>query len=204
MKTEVPRQLVHLSGIIFAVLAQFTGGLIISFYCLFIALTFLVYSWYVRGMERRMERIAHRLESRVRGFVEKFEKRETPRPFMGAFWFYFAFGLAFLVFPLGVASAACIILAVGDALSTLAGKAWGRHRIRGKSLEGSLVFLVSSLLAAWLFVGPVIGLAGALAGMVVEMLAGFGPGGLMERGLWDDNLLIPLASGLVMWALAMI
>ncbi len=204
MKTEIPRQLVHLSGLVFIALAQFTGGIIVSFYCLFIAFTFLAYSEYVRRAEDRLEMVIHRLESRIRNFVSRFDRKGISRPFVGAFWFYLAFGIAFLIFPLGAASAACIILAVGDSLSTLTGRAWGMHRIGGKSLEGSLAFLMSSFPAASLFVSPPVALAGALAGTLVELApeAGFLKN-LKGRGLLDDNLLIPLASGAVMLALIM-
>lgn len=202
MKREIPRQFVHLSGLIFIIIAQFTGGLIVSFYCLFIALTFLLYSEFVRGEGKRLERFVRRLESRVRDFVSSFDRDNIARPFLGAFWFYLAFGLTLLVFPLGVASAACIILAVGDSLSTLTGRAWGRHRIGGKTMEGALAFLVSSFLAASLFITLPLALIGALAGALAELLPELGfLKKLHVRGLIDDNLLIPLISGAVIWLL---
>ncbi len=202
MRTELPRQFVHLSGLIFIVLAQFTGGLMVSFYCFFIAFTLLVYSEYVRRVEDRLEKFIHRFESRMRGFVSRFDRREIARPFTGAFWFYVAFGLALLIFPLNIASAACIILAVGDSLSTLIGRAWGRHRIGGKSLEGSLVFMISSFLAASVFINPLIALAGSFAGTLAELAPELGfLKNLHKRGFLDDNLLIPLVSGAVMWGL---
>ena len=201
MRREIPRQLVHLSGLIFIILAQFTGGLIVSLYCFFIAFTFLVYSEYVRSVESGLEKIMHRFESKIRGFVSSFEQRETARPFMGAFWFYLAFALALLIFPLNIASAACIILAVGDSLSTLIGKAWGRHKLLGeKSIEGALAFLIFSFLVASLFISPLVALAGALVGALAELVPELGLlKNLNRRGVLDDNLLIPLASGLVMW-----
>lgn len=205
MRTEIPRQFVHLSGLIFIVLAQFTGGLMVSFYCFFIAFTLLVYSEYVRRVEGRLEKFIHRFESRMRGFVSRFDRSNIARPFMGAFWFYFAFGLALLIFPLNIASAACIILAVGDSLSTLTGRAWGRHRIGGKSLEGSLAFLMPSFLVASLFINPLIALAGSLAGTLAELAPELGfLKNLHKRGFLDDNLLIPLVSGAVIWGLMLI
>jgi dolichol kinase len=201
MKTEIPRQFVHLSGLIFIVLAQFIGGLVVSFYCLFIAFTLLVYSEYVRRVEQRLEKFIHRFESRIRDFVNRFDRMEVARPFTGAFWFYIAFGFALLIFPLRVASAACVILAVGDSLSTLIGNPWGRHRIGRKSLEGSLAFLVPSFLVASLFVGPLAAFIGAVAGTIAELAPELGfLRNLHRRGILDDNLLIPLVSGAVMWA----
>lgn len=205
MRTEIPRQFAHLSGLVFIIIAQFTGRLIVSVYCFFIAFTFLAYSEFVRREERRLERIIHRLESRVRDFVSRFDRKDIARPFLGAFWLYFAFGLTLLIFPLSIASAACVILAVGDSFSTLAGKPWGRHKIVGKSLEGSLAFLASSFLAASFFIDPFVALAGAAAGALAELAPEAGLlKNLHRRGLLDDNMLIPLLSGAVMWLLIMI
>lgn len=205
--TEISRQFVHLSGLIFIALAQFTGGFMVSIYCIFIAFTFLVYSEFVRVEEKKIERLIHRLESKVRDFVSSFDQRDVARPFLGAFWLYFAFGLTFLIFPLGVASAACSVLVVGDSLSTLIGRAWGRHRILGnKSLEGSLAFMISSFLVASVFISPLIALAGAFAGVLAELAPELGfLKNLHRRGFLDDNLLIPIASGIVIWlALALV
>jgi len=52
MKTEFPRQLVHVSGLLFIILAQLIGGLLTAFYFFIIAATILLYSDYIRSEQK--------------------------------------------------------------------------------------------------------------------------------------------------------
>jgi len=107
---------------------------------------------------------------------------------------FHAFGIALslLVFPPKIGYAAIAVLTLGDSLASLIGKRYGRTKIpfnRGKSFEGSFVGLVFAFLGAMLFVDPTTAIIGASAGMIVESL----PLPI------DDNLLMPLAAGLLMY-----
>lgn len=203
---EFSRQFVHLSGLLFIILAQFVGSLLASFYFLTISLFLLIYSEYVRRQEKRWSRLLHRMESRFRDMVTGLEREDVPRPFVGAFWFYFACGLAFLIYPLSIASAACAMLAVGDSLATILGKSFGRHRIFGsKTLTGSAVMFAASLLVGAIFVAPLIALVGAVAATLMELLpAARALENVRRRGFLDDNFLIPIISGAVMLAVILL
>ena len=89
---------------------------------------------------------------------------------------------------------ACLsFLVLGDMFAAIIGTRWGHTKIANKSLEGSLacfaVCLTIGLFVAWLFPGLLIIIAiGAFTATIVELL----PLGI------DDNLTIPLISGLVM------
>lgn len=198
MDKEHRRQLIHISGIIFVVCAQITGGLIIALYSFMIAGFFLTYSVYMRNEKKRMNALLRRieeLETQLREFTLKSarEEEQNAKFLFGPFWFFFGIGTAFLVFPLSIASAAGAVLAVGDALSNLIGRKFGRHKIRkGRTIEGSLAFFISSFIAASFFAWPLLAIAGALSGMLAEI-----------SGIYDDNLTIPLFSGAVMYALAL-
>lgn len=97
-----------------------------------------------------------------------------------------------------VAVVAVSVLAVGDPTAAFVGRRWGRTQLRqGRSLEGSLAFVLAGALVA----------AGALAlfhpelsllSVVLFALAGALAGALAELFLsWpDDNLTIPLAAAL--------
>ena len=105
---------------------------------------------------------------------------------------------AFLLFDRYVAVAALLFLSVGDPAAALVGERYGRTRLGKKSLEGSLAFIVASVIVGGLvlaagadFAFSVI-LVGAIAGAIVELIA-LPP---------DDNMTIPLAAGGVMTALA--
>jgi dolichol kinase len=142
------------------------------------------------------------MEKDIRRAVMKLERRDAAWPMMGAFWLFFGCGLSFLVFPLGVASAACAMVAVGDGLSTLVGKRWGRSKVVGsKSWEGTITMFVACIFTGMYFVGPVIAVFGAVAAAFFELLPELGCFRRhREMGIIDDNLLVPLAAGAVMLA----
>lgn len=188
MHKEVLRQLTHLSGLIFVFIAQYLDKLQASALFLGIGAFFLIYSEYVRRTKALFG---------FRDLVYKFEKRKAVKPFIGAYWFYIGCGLSFILFPHKAALAASAILAVGDSFSTLIGIHFGKHKIAdNKSFEGALAFFISSFVISLLFVKPLLGFAGAFIGAVVELSI---PPKTSKRSSWllDDNLLIPIISGLV-------
>ncbi|HUP65227.1 MAG TPA: DUF92 domain-containing protein [Thermoanaerobaculia bacterium] len=116
-----------------------------------------------------------------------------------------------LVFPRdpGLAAAAWAILAFGDGLATIAGRAMPRPRLpwnRAKTLAGSATFFLGGAVAAWLtgrFVHPdapyavswlTIGLAAAAACAIAESIH-------LEI---DDNVVVPAVAALVMTAVSRI
>jgi dolichol kinase len=200
MRREIMRQFVHLSGLGFVYLSQFFDKNHSASIFLLIALSFLFYSWYVRRQMSRTSKLISIVEERARRVLLHLDRDNLPMPFMGPFWFYMGFFLAYLLFPLEIAMASCAILSVGDALSTLAGKAIGRNEyLPGKTAEGSLAFFIGGLLVTLLILPPAIAFAGALAGTLAETAPSLKRlRNLYARGFVDDNLLIPLAAGLVM------
>ncbi len=200
MKREILRQFVHLSGLAFIYLSQFLDKNISASIFLLMALSFLIYSWYVRRQMSRTGKLINLVEERARRIIMHLDRDNLPRPFMGPFWFYTGFFLAYLLFPLQIAMASCAILAVGDALSTLVGKTLGRIQyLPGKTAEGSLAFFAGGFIIALFILPPATAFAGALAGTLAEPIPSLRRlRNLYARGLVDDNLLIPLAAGLVM------
>jgi dolichol kinase len=104
--------------------------------------------------------------------------------------------LSLLVFPPAAAAAAVYTLAVGDSVSSLAGKCFGRIRpafLCGKSVEGSLACFTAVFLCCWPVSGsPSTALAVAAAATVAEALP------LKD---WD-NIVIPLVAGFTFWQMA--
>lgn len=94
------------------------------------------------------------------------------------------------------AAIALIVLGVGDPLAAIIGRRFGRIRlVHGRSLEGSLAFVMSGALAAFGFVlllHPETGLAATVA----ASFAGAVLGALAELGSRriDDNFSVPLAA----------
>ena len=118
--------------------------------------------------------------------------------FSGAPPMYASACLTALCFSNRVASCAFAILILSDTSAALIGRKWGRHRFfNGKSLEGSLAFLLTGwIIAAGFCIAG--GLPGAtlavwLFGVVVSCIAEF----FNEQIHMDDNFTIPLLFGAV-------
>jgi len=121
--------------------------------------------------------------------------REEEKPaFMGATYFIFSTILTILLFPKPIAIASILILIVSDTAAALVGKGIGRVRIFGKTLEGSMAFLITSLVIVWIYprLDRFSGSLAALGAALIEML----PIKL------NDNLSIPLVAGAIMFFVA--
>jgi dolichol kinase len=106
--------------------------------------------------------------------------------------FFYAVSLliAVLLFSPRIAMGAIASLAIGDPVAAIVGIMYGRHRIKGKSIEGAAANAVISFMLIILFVrSPIVAASGALAGAFVE---------LMPIPKVDDNLSVPIVSGLAM------
>lgn len=110
---------------------------------------------------------------------------------------YFALGIAIslLIFPDHIASASITVLALGDPSASMVGKMLGKYRLplaNDKTIEGLIAFIVASSLGCLLFLNPMESLICSVSGAIAEAL----PTPL------NDNLVIPLFSGLVLLLLA--
>jgi dolichol kinase len=124
-------------------------------------------------------------------------EKDKEFPGKGALRFFVGTLLVLLIFRNSpdIVVGAVTVLALGDSASTLVGVSVGKHRLsynKEKSLEGSLggfsaAFIGLSLLTSF---GFQINLVAALVGSLVESL----PLGI------DDNLTVPISTGLVIWA----
>lgn len=113
-----------------------------------------------------------------------------------ATWYATALFLVSLTQSLPLCTVAVVVLGFADPMAALVGRRFGRIRlVHGRSLEGTLAFMVTgvlvSFLALWFFY-PQLG-AGASIGMALG--AGIF-GGIAEllSLRWDDNFTIPLSS----------
>lgn len=104
------------------------------------------------------------------------------------------FTIGFFSKPIAIAALAFIM--VGDSFAAIIGRRFGKHKFGRKSIEGSLACLVGTAIVAC--AGPLFGLelqlalAGAVVAAVVEALS----------TRVDDNVSVPLISGLAMTLLA--
>lgn len=158
-----------------------------DFRLLFLALTAVAITIDVLRIHQRRVRTFFRL------FFGEMIREHERMSLLGSSYLLLAALIAIEVFPQRLAAAALGFTVLGDAMGALVGKAWGRHRVFNKSLEGAAGCLVACLLWAdvvarvahvpWLVLG-----VGAVTATVVEAL----PIPL------DDNLGITLAAGYAM------
>jgi dolichol kinase len=107
--------------------------------------------------------------------------------------------LTLLLFPEPQAVAAILFLVAGDVSATAVGERFGRHKVRGKSLEGTAAFFA----------------AACAAGLAARLALGAPPAGTVAAGAWcaalvelflprfaNDNLVIPLVAAFVMTLLS--
>jgi len=106
---------------------------------------------------------------------------------------HFALGIviSLLIFPEPIRYVAITVLTLGDGCAHLFGMRFGRTHLsfnKGKNLEGTLFGFLFAFLGAMIFVDPARALIAAAVGMLVEGL----PSPI------NDNLTMPLASGLIL------
>lgn len=119
-------------------------------------------------------------------------RRHEHRFLTGSSFLLLSFTFSILVFPKAIAIAVMYYTVLGDGMASLVGRKWGRLFIGRRTVEGSAACLLTSL-----GIGAVVeGLSPSLVivGAVVATLAE----GLSGRA--DDNLTIPLITGLSMVA----
>ena len=104
--------------------------------------------------------------------------------------------ISIVLFPKEIAVLALLFTAVGDTAAALYGRKFGKLRIWNKTLEGSLVGLIACFIIALFFprIADIIKFGGAFAAMFIELL----PIKI------DDNLRIPLFSGIIMYSLSIL
>jgi dolichol kinase len=126
-----------------------------------------------------------------RFFGSAIRDREKEKPLAASSYLWLSAFLAALFFSKPVAVLSLLFLILGDTAAALAGRRWGSIQFfQGKSLEGSLACwgvclaagALSSLVPWWTL------LVGATAAALTEALP-------LQL---DDNLTLPLVSGLVM------
>ncbi|RLJ10361.1 MAG: hypothetical protein DRP15_00145 [Candidatus Aenigmatarchaeota archaeon] len=196
MRSELLRQVVHAGGIFFIFLAWFLDKFLLSMMLLSISIFFLIYSEYVIRKERSWVGIVNRIEGKIRDFATWLERDHVKRPFLGAFWFYFACSFAFFFYSLSIATVSCMILAVADAASTLVGRKGRIRIIQNKTLEGTIVFFITSLFVSIFFLNIYLSMIAAITATLSEVF----PDIFNEkwRMFIDDNWTIPLITGFIL------
>ncbi len=129
------------------------------------------------------------------GYLER-ERDITVFPGKGFIFMILGALLSLFIFPVTIAKAAIIVLAVGDSISHIVGRYFGKTRVpfsKNKMLEGTVVAIVFATLSALLFVDFPKAFLASLLTVTFESVYPEKLGRYL-----DDNLLVPLLAGTIM------
>lgn len=204
LKGEIERQMIHLlTGLSLILLIRTAGSralivlpLLIAFYLLMSAVI-----------------IMDKLPLSMSIFLCRWGRPSKQNiPFMGTILLLCGITLSFALFPEEIAYSSIAIVAFGDSIATVVGVLIGTHKLpysKKKTLEGTISGTIAAFLAAAFFVTPVQALAGAAGGMLLESFVDL----QMTRELnshtiitifLNDNFLIPVFSGLLMFIVGLV
>jgi len=187
IKLEIKRQPFHiLLG--FLLIALIYHDLLNPLALLAIIIIIIISSLYIRKTKPKT----------VYSLLSFIERKENLEKFPGKGLIAYLTGtlLVLVLFEKDIAMASIMILALGDAFSRLIGP-FGkiRHPLNNtKFLEGVIVGIIAASLGAWLFVRPSEAITASFFAMLIE---GFDI--KLFKHKIDDNLIIPLIAGIVIW-----
>ncbi|MDP4173340.1 MAG: SEC59/DGK1/VTE5 family protein [Bacteroidota bacterium] len=134
------------------------------------------------------------------GFMLREHERDSKRRNLnGASYVLVSALVCVLIFPKIFVLTSFSVLIISDTCAALFGRKFGRHKFLSKSLEGTLAFFISACI--------VVLFSPKIDGRSIEYIIGFvavAVGAIAENisyGFADDNLTIPLSTGLTMWIL---
>jgi dolichol kinase len=162
----------------------------------------LIYFW-------TMELLRHRhpeVNARMMALYGRFSHPHEEHRLASSTWFCTSLFVLAMLGSAVAGVAAVLILGLADPAAALVGRRYGKIRlVHGRSLEGTLSFVVTGTVAAFLglvLLFPSVGAVGALAMAAAAAVVG-GVAELFSRRV-DDNLSIPVCSALAAWGVALL
>ena len=172
MKGKAARRLYHaLGGCVLPMLALVLTREALLLFVGFVAAIFVL----GEALRLSVPSLNRRLMSLFSGMSSSFKETEAAKP-IGTTYLIVGSFLTFVLFPRDVAVTALFFAAVGDPAAAECGERFGRLRIGKKSVEGTVAFLVSSLLVggillwAGLQINWVAVVVGALLAALIELV----------------------------------
>lgn len=187
-KLETRRQIFHLLlGVIIVVLYQLR---ILTINYLFIL--------FILGLIISLISLKHKIPI-IYWFLKNFERKQDLKknPGKGTLTYIASSLIVLLVFKENIALAAIMVLAVGDSVSHMVGKYFGKRKYRldnPKHIEGTLAGIFFASIAASLFIDSRLAFLGSAVAIITEAIDL-----RMGKTIIDDNLVIPIAAGVTMY-----
>ena len=192
---EIRRKVVHAAGILTIFLILWFDKWTASWIILVIALAVLLLGEYRKNRNKYKIIKSEKLDEFEESIEKVFREHERPNdlPFKGATEFFIGCFFAAILFEPKIAIASISVLSLADAISTIVGTYYGKHKIRinkSKTYEGSSAFLIASFLILLFFVNPFKAFIVAIFATFAEMIPKV-----------DDNLTIPIVVGIALTVL---
>lgn len=192
-KFEWNRQLFHIFlGI--AIVALLKYGFIDGSIILILIMTGLVLSYLSRKVKIPV----------VYQLLQKLERKEDLQQFPGKGFIFYLIGvyISLVLFEKEIAMASIMVLALGDSVSHIYGLHFGKtiHPLsKTKFLEGTIAGFIAGFIGALAFLPLPEAFLASLAAMVAESIE-------IKIGTEqvDDNLIIPVVAGFVVWVVRLI
>lgn len=185
---ELSRKTIHLIALIIPICYTFYGKSVVL---PMIGLGLIV-ALVVEVLKKKSDFFQNWFESKVGHLLREHETEGVT----GATYLLVSAFVCILFFDRWIALVCLYFMLIADALGALVGRLWGRHYIfHHRSYEGCFVFLLACLTIV-IFVPDVplaVGIPGVVAAFLIDVFA---------QGV-DDNLTIPIGSGLFMQILQM-
>ncbi len=184
VEKEVGRQLVHMAlGLCLAF------GIFIEWVNVYFLLGLLIFTFALGAILK----LRHPVVTEVTNLIERPETAHS-FPLKGVVYYLAGSTVALYLFDPLAALCGILILAIGDSISTLYGKHFGRIKFpwcKEKHMEGAVLGAILAALVCGAFIPFEIAVAAAVVGALIDSLPN--PGKLH----FDDNFWIPLASAAV-------
>lgn len=134
-----------------------------------------------------------RMPAANRTFFRIFQLVASPREARGvasSTWFVLGALIAHALFPAPYAAAGLVVLALADPSASVVGRIWGTVPLGKGSVQGTTVFALVAWGVLWMLLGQPLRVGSVAVGVA-----------LMEvvPDLVDDNLVVPLTTGALLW-----
>jgi dolichol kinase len=197
-RDEVVRKLIHLCSLSIPIIYYF-----ISKHDAIIILSILAFTALFIDIGRYFSPSLGKIFYRLFGFIlRKHEVDSRKKNLNGATYVLISALLCVIIFPKVIFITGFTVLIISDSMAALVGRKFGKHKFLAKSLEGTLAFLISAIIAVF-FTPKIIGSSTEYLIAIIAVAIG----AIVENisfGFADDNLSIPLSIGIVMWILYML
>ena len=199
LKGEVERQLIHLlTGITLILLIRTAGDMALAVLLLLLAFYATI----------SVVIMLNKLPLSLSAFLCRWGRPSKQTiPFKGTILLLCGITLSFILFPEEIVYASIAVVAFGDSVATAIGVLIGRHKLpysENKTVEGTVSGIIAAFLASSFFVTPVQALIGSAGGMLLESIIDLQTirefnSQMIFKFFLNDNFLIPLFSGLLMF-----